>query len=42
MKKLSVIIAGRHQTSISLEAEFIDGLKKIAQENNMTINQLVT
>ena len=42
MKKLSVIIAGRHQTSISLEAEFIDRLKKIAQENNMTINQLVT
>ncbi len=42
MKKLSVIIAGRHQTSISLEAEFIDELKKIAQENNMTINQLVT
>ena len=42
MKKLSVIIAGRHQTSISLEAEFIDELKKIAQENSMTINQLVT
>ena len=42
MKKLSVIIAGRHQTSISLEAEFIDELKKIAQENNLTINQLVT
>lgn len=42
MKKLSVIIAGRHQTSISLEAEFIDELKKIAQGNNMTINQLVT
>ena len=42
MKKLSVIIAGRHQTSISLEAEFIDEFKKIAQENNMTINQLVT
>lgn len=42
MKKLSVIIAGRHQTSISLEAEFIDELKNIAQENNMTINQLVT
>ena len=42
MKKLSVIIAGRHQTSISLEAEFIDELKKIAQEKNMAINQLVT
>lgn len=42
MKKLSVIIAGRHQTSISLEAEFIDELKKIAQGNNVTINQLVT
>ena len=42
MKKFSVIIAGRHQTSISLEAEFIDELKKIAQEKNMTINQLIT
>lgn len=42
MNKLSVIIAGRHQTSISLEAEFIDELKKIARENSMTINQLVT
>ena len=42
MNKLSVIIAGRHQTSISLEAEFIGELKKIARENSMTINQLVT
>ena len=42
MNKLSVIIAGRHQTSISLEAEFIDELKKIARENSVTINQLVT
>ena len=42
MNKLSVIIAGRHHTSISLEAEFIDELKKIARENSMTINQLVT
>lgn len=42
MQKLSVVIAGRHQTSISLEPEFIDELKIIATEKNMTINHLVT
>ena len=30
MRKISVIIAGRHQTSICLEDEFYDELKKIA------------
>lgn len=42
MKKISVIIAGRHQTSISLEDEFWVELQKIAKEKSLTINQLVT
>lgn len=42
MKKISVIIASRHQTSISLEEEFWVELQKIAQEKKFTINQLVT
>lgn len=42
MKKISVIIAGRHSTSISLEPEFIEELRSIAQKNNQTINELVT
>lgn len=42
MKKISVIIAGRHQTSISLEEEFLAELQKICKEKNITINQLVT
>ncbi len=42
MKKISVIIAGRHSTSISLEPEFIEELRSIAQQNNQTINELVT
>ncbi len=42
MKKISVIIAGRHQTSISLEDEFWQELQAIAKEKFQTINQLVT
>ncbi len=42
MKKKSVIIANRHQTSISLEDEFWEELKAIAQKESMAINQLVT
>ncbi len=42
MKKISVIIAGRHQTSISLENEFWIELQNISKEKNKTINQLVT
>lgn len=42
MKKISVIIANRHQTSISLEEDFWLELQKIAQEKNISINQLVT
>ena len=42
MQKISVVIANRHQTSISLEKEFLDELKIIAQKKGQSINQLVT
>lgn len=42
MKKISVIIANRHQTSISLEEEFWTELQNIAHNKNISINQLVT
>ena len=42
MKKISVIIANRHQTSISLENEFWIEFQKIAKDKNISINQLVT
>ena len=42
MRKISVIIAGRHSTSICLEDEFYEELKRIAADNGMSINQLVT
>lgn len=42
MKKISVIIAGRHQTSISLEDEFWLELQAIAKEKSLTINKIVT
>lgn len=42
MRKLSVVIAGRHSTSICLEDEFLDELKKIAAKENLSLNQLVT
>ncbi len=42
MRKQSVVIAGRHQTSISLEDEFYAELAAIAKERNISINQLVT
>lgn len=42
MKKKSVIIAGRHQTSISIEDIFWNELQKIAKEKDLTINRLVT
>lgn len=42
MKKISVIIAGRHSTSISLEDEFWQEFQQIAKEKKLTINQLVT
>ena len=42
MKKISVVIAGRHQTSISLEAEFWLELQNIAKEKYQTINEIIT
>ena len=42
MKKLSVLIAGRHTTSITLEPEFVDALKKIATQKKQSLNQIVT
>lgn len=40
MKKLSVSLSG-HQTSISLEPEFIDALRKIADADKTSIAALV-
>ena len=42
MLKKSVIIAGRHNTSVSLEKEFMDELLCIAKKENLSINELVT
>lgn len=42
MQKRSVIIAGRHNTSITIEKEFMDELLSIASAQNQTINDLVT
>lgn len=41
MKKRSVMIAG-HATSVSLEEEFWDALKSIAEREGKSFNQLVT
>ena len=40
MKKLSVSLSG-HQTSISLEEDFIDALHQIAKRNNASIASIV-
>ncbi|MCI5544761.1 MAG: ribbon-helix-helix domain-containing protein [Azospirillum sp.] len=42
MLKKSIVIAGRHQTSISVEPEFYAALENIAQEQNLSINALIT
>ena len=42
MRKISVVIANRHQTSISLEDEFYEELLRIAREQNRSLNQLIT
>lgn len=42
MQKKSVLIAGRHATSISLEKEFFEALHNIAAEQEMSLNQLIT
>jgi len=39
--KRSVLIAG-HRTSVSLEAAFWDGLRRIADQRHYSINRLVT
>lgn len=40
MKKISVSLSG-HQTSISLEAEFIDALKKIASTQSRPVGTII-
>lgn len=40
LKKRSVMIAG-HSTSVSLEADFWDALKLIADRRNQSLNQLI-
>ena len=42
MKKISVVIASRHYTSITLEKEFYDVLQQIAREKKQSINSIVT
>lgn len=42
MLKKSVIIAGRHHTSISVEPEFYSELERIAKDKNCSINALIT
>ena len=42
MRKISVVIASRHQTSISLEDEFYEELLRIARKQNRSLNQLIT
>lgn len=42
MIKKSVVIANRHQTSISLEEEFLSELQQIAQEQQISLNELIT
>ena len=42
MKKVSVIIAGRHATSICLEEEFFSELKRIAALKEASMNELIT
>ena len=41
IRKYSVLIA-EHRTSVSLEPEFWDALKKIAKEQNVTPATLIT
>lgn len=42
MKKISVVIAGRHSTSICLEDEFLHELKRIATIKHQSLNEIVT
>lgn len=40
MKKISVSLSG-HQTSISLEPEFIDALNRIAKHDNVSVASII-
>ena len=42
MKKISVLIAGQHATSISLEDAFYTALVEISQVQKKSINELIT
>lgn len=42
MRKISVIIANRHSTSICLEDEFYDALRQISTNQQRSINDLIT
>lgn len=42
MKKISVVIAGRHSTSICLEEEFLHELKRISLIKHKSLNDMVT
>lgn len=42
MKKISVVIAGRHSTSVCLEEEFLNELKRIAMVKHKSLNELIT
>lgn len=42
MNKYSVTIAGRHETSFTIEKEFFDELKQIAVARKLSLNELVT
>ncbi len=42
MRKISVVIANRHQTSISLEDEFFEELGRIAATEGKSLNALIT
>ena len=42
MQKISVLIAGRHATSISLENEFYQELLIISKEQGISRNHLIT
>jgi len=42
MMKVSVLIANRHATSITIEEEFFEALLDIAAEKKLSRNQLVT
>lgn len=42
MKKISVLIDTRHATSITLEDDFANALKEIANMQNRTVNDMVS